>query len=61
MAFIGFMLSILGSFSLVTKASICSCKLELSEGVPEMGKMRSSMVSSEEFLNAQIRITFGAL
>ena len=59
--FIGSELSVLGSLSLVTKASICSCRLEMLEGVPEMGRIRSSMVSSEEYLNAQIRTTFGVL
>lgn len=58
----GIELSVLGSSSLVMKASICSCSLEMSEaGVAEIGRMRSSMVRSEEFLNAEIRITFGVL
>lgn len=61
MALSGFDLSVLGSFSLVTKASICSCRLEMSEMVPEIGRMRSSRVRSAEFLNAQISFTFGVL
>lgn len=60
----GIELSVLGSSSLVMKASICSCSLEIMSelaGVAEIGRMRSSMVRSEEFLNAEIRITFGIL
>lgn len=49
------------SFSLVTKASIFSCRLESEDGVPDTGSNRSSIVRSEEFLNAQIRITCGVL
>lgn len=56
-----FELSVVGCFSLVTKASICSFKLGSSVGVPEIGSKRSNMVRSEEFLNEQIRITCGVL
>lgn len=57
----GVELSVLGSSSLVMKASICSCSLEMSQGVAEIGRMRSSMLRSSEFLNAEISITLGVL
>ncbi|CAK7348845.1 unnamed protein product [Dovyalis caffra] len=56
-----FELSTVGPFSLVTKASIFKCRLEISSGLPDIGSRRSSMESSEEFLNAQTRITSGVL
>lgn len=56
-----FELSVVGPFSLVTKASIFNCSLEISDGLPDIGSRRSSMVSSEDFLNAQTRITSGVL
>lgn len=60
----GLMLFLLhvGSFSRLTKALIWTSKNEeISVGRPEMGKIRSSMERSEEFLNAQIRVNLGIL
>lgn len=55
-------LSVFGSVSLVTYASICIWRLDMSYGVVlDNGRIRSSIVRSEEFLNAQIKVTFGSL
>lgn len=47
-----------GSFSRLTKALIWISK---NEEISVMGKIRSSMERSEEFLNAQIRVNLGIL
>lgn len=50
------------SFSRVTKALIwISTREEISLVRPEMGRIRSSIERSEEFLNAQIRVNLGIL
>lgn len=55
-------LSVFGSVSLVTYASICIWRLDMSYGVVlDIGRIRSSIVRSVEFLNAQIKVTFGSL
>nr|GMC84663.1 hypothetical protein B296_00055892 [Ipomoea batatas] len=46
---------------LVDGASICILNLENSDCAPDMGRMRSSMVRSDEFLNTLIRTTCGIL
>lgn len=44
-----------GSFSLVMKASILSCRRERPEALQEIGRRRSSIVRSADVLKAQIR------
>ena len=57
----GFGLSVGGSISRVTYASTCSSRLEYLDEAFEIGRMRFSIVSSEEFLNALMRRTRGGL
>lgn len=50
--------SFLGSFSLVMKASIWMLRSD-DNSRPDVGRIRSSMEMSEEFLNEQIKVILG--